>query len=109
MSYQQEMLYNMVQGLADEGLLRDRLVGVATYLAPRIMGKFPDEPVMQGKLEKILDRLSHVPAGPGDDGKIDATVKHLSDAEARSIAHDIVDLFLEVSGGWRDSAAIGNK
>lgn len=52
MSYQQEMLYNMVQGLADEGPLRDRLVGVATYLAPRIVGKFHAEPVMQEKLKK---------------------------------------------------------
>ena len=102
MSYQQEMLYNMVQGLADEGPLRDRLVGVATYSAPRIVGKFHAEPVMQEKLKKILDRLLHVQAGSGDDGKIDTTVKHLSDAEARSIAHDIVDLFLEVSGGWRE-------
>jgi hypothetical protein len=46
-------------------------------------------------LEEIYRRLSHV------DGNIEATVKRLSPEEARSIAHDIVVLFLEVCGGWK--------
>jgi hypothetical protein len=53
MSYQQEMLYNMVQGLADEGPLKERLAGVAIYLGPRIMGEFEDEPTMQGNWRRF--------------------------------------------------------
>jgi hypothetical protein len=41
---------------------------------------------------RIYERLSHVEAGPGNDGNIDATTKRLTDEEARSIADDIVGL-----------------
>jgi hypothetical protein len=82
----------LLRGLTGEGLLRDRLAGVASYMAPRVLGRFDDEPILKEQMLDIYNRLSYVEAGPGDDGKIDATVKRLTDQEARSIADDIVSL-----------------
>ncbi len=47
-----EVLYLMVRGLTGEGSLRDRLAGVASYMAPRVLGKFDDDPVLK---EQMLD------------------------------------------------------
>jgi hypothetical protein len=108
----------LLRGLTGEGLLRDRLAGVASYMAPRVLGRFDDEPILKEQMLDIYNRLSYVEAGPGDDGKINATVKRLTaappslegpvgaaapllgsavplrrpDQEARSIADDIVSL-----------------
>jgi hypothetical protein len=88
MSYMQELMYNATLALADEGTLRQRLAGVEFYLSPRIMGKFPDPPIVKNKILDILRRIANIEA--------------ISDQEARKVAHDIVDLFLEVSGGWQE-------
>ena len=87
-----EVLYLMLRRLTGEGSLRDRLAGVANYMAPRVLGKFDDDPILKEQMLDIYNRLSYVEAGPGDDGKIDATVKRLTDQEACSIADDIVSL-----------------
>jgi hypothetical protein len=87
-----EVLYLMLRGLAGEGSLRDRLAGVASYIYPRLMGKFEDDFILKEQMLDIYNRLSYIEAGPGDDGNIDATVKRLTDQEARSIADDIVSL-----------------
>jgi hypothetical protein len=87
-----EVLYLMLQELTSERSLRDRLAGVASYMAPRVLGRFDDEPILKEQMLDIYNRLSYVEAGPGDDGKIDATVKRLTDQEARRIADDIVSL-----------------
>ena len=98
MSYQQQvLLLRMVQALVTEAPLRERLRDAAIYVAPRMSEKFKDD----SKLREIYHRLSHVEAGPDDDGTIDATIKRLTDEEANKLASDIVSLFFEACGGWR--------
>jgi hypothetical protein len=95
MSYlRNQVLYNMIIALVADVPLRERLAGIATYMGQRILGSFEDsdEPVLKRKMAEIYERLTKVKAGPDDDGDIDATVKRLSDEEAKSIAHDIVGL-----------------
>jgi hypothetical protein len=87
-----QVLYAMVDGLAVEGPLRQRLAAIAKYMAPRVESSREEEPVLKAQMLEILQRLSHVKAAPSDDGDIDATVKRLTDEDARSIAHDIVEL-----------------
>ena len=94
MSYEQEVIYQMVLGLAGDGLLRKRLAGIAIYLGPRLTANLSSDPIIKGKLERIYRRLSH-------NGDIDATVTNLSDVEAKAITRDIIDVLIDVSGGWQ--------
>src|ERR1700686_164785 len=87
-----EVLYLMLRGLAGEGSLRDRLAGVASYMAPRVLGRFEDDAILKEQMLDIYNYLSYVKAGPGDEGDIEATVKRLTDQEARRVADDIVSL-----------------
>jgi hypothetical protein len=96
MSYDSELLYVATRGLTKEGPLRQRLASVAEYLAPRVCYFRPvpgERTDVEMKLQKIYARLSHVEAGPEDDGSIEATVKRLSDQEVSEIADEVFDLF----------------
>ena len=79
-----EVLYLMLRGLAGEGS--------ASYMAPRVLGRFEDDAILKEQMLDIYNYLSYVKAGRGDDGDIDATVKRLTDQEARRVADDIVSL-----------------
>lgn len=85
-----QVLWGAIDTLASDAPLRTRLASIAIFIGPRICGEFDDEPVLLSKMRAIYARL--VEAGPGDDGKIDATTKSLSDEQARTIASEIVSL-----------------
>jgi hypothetical protein len=53
----------MLRGLAGEGSLRDRLAGIASYIYPRLMGKFEDDFILKEQMLDIYNRLSYIEAG----------------------------------------------
>jgi cytochrome c553 len=85
--YLREALFFLVQ----DAPIKFRLALVANYLNQRVHDHLDDEP----ELAEIVKRLRKIKAGSGDDGDIDATVKRLSDDDAREIAQDIVRVAFE--------------
>jgi hypothetical protein len=53
-----QVLYAMVDGLAVEGPLRQRLAAIAKYMAPWVESSREEEPVLKAQMLEILQRLS---------------------------------------------------
>lgn len=110
MSYPQEKFYQAMLCLVSDGPLRQRLAGAAMYL--RRLGwpeDFHGDEEAKRRWEQIIHDLTHVEAGPGDDGNIDATTKRLTDDEAKRIAGEILSVYHDLCGGWQIHSAADQR
>jgi hypothetical protein len=91
--YAEEKLYQAVHCLVTGiGMLNQRLAGAAHYLTRLNPEHFPDL-VTSRKLQGIVEDLTVYEPGLGDEGKIDATTKRLSDYDMDRIANRILELY----------------
>jgi hypothetical protein len=97
-SYGRQNLYRAVNSLATgTGTIQKRLESAATNLP----GQSPAEwfpPELRHKLEAILQELTRTPA-QGTEGKLQATLRMMSDEEGAEIAQRIFSLYIELCGG----------
>jgi hypothetical protein len=98
LDYAREKLWQAIHVLVtSESSLQERLASAAIYLI-RLQAKddFPEE--YQAAFEFIVDSLTHEPA-VGDEGKIQATTRKMTDIEARQVAERILSLYTQLKGG----------
>ena len=91
--YAEEKLYQAVHCLVTGiGMLNQRLAGAAHYLTRLNPEHFPDLATSR-KLQGIVEDLTVYEPGLGDEGKIDATTKRLSDYDLDRIANRTLELY----------------
>jgi len=78
-------------------MLNQRLAGAADYLTRLDHKHFPDLATSR-KWQGIVEDLTVYEPGLGDDGKIDATTKRLSDYDMDRIANRIFELYEHIKG-----------
>ena len=96
--YAEEKLYQAMHCLVTGiGMLNQRLAGAADYLTRLDQKHFPDLPTSR-KWQDIVEDLTVYDPGLGDEGKIDATTKRLSEYDMDRIANRILELYENIKG-----------